>query len=305
MKTEKIIWGLILVSVGLVFLFTNLGIIDFSWRVLWRYWPAMLILFGVNMLFPRNNSAAGNSATVLITAVIIAFFVYMGIRSADIYPAYDIDIVPERSTRTENTFSEELSPGTRKAELNIYGGATSYTLQSATSKLFDAHVRQIHGAYSLTKISRDSMEILNFSMNERNRSWRMRGGNNVALRLNAAPLWNINLKLGAGSTDFDLTRFKIANLSFKGGAVSFKVKLGEPDNITNVMVESGVSDIDILVPKSAGCQIKIKSGLSSKSFDGFTNQGEGVYTTSDFTSSSKRIIINISGGLSNVHVKRY
>jgi len=308
MKTGKIIWGLILVSIGAILLLDNLGIINFYWRTIWHYWPVILILSGINMLFSRNNSTAGTIISVSMTCIVLAFMIYTGLNyplGPDRWYNDNEDIIPRENSGTVNTFTEEFTAGTNKAELNITGGATSYRLEGTTPKLFDASVRQVSGRYSLKKISRDSVEILNFSMNEGSGNWRMRGNNRVTLKLNALPLWDINVKLGAGSADFDLSPFKIESLSFEGGAVSFKAKLGEPNNITNITVKSGVAEIDISIPESAGCQIKIKSGLSSRNFDGFTKQGDGTYITSNFTSSSKKIIINLEGGLSEFQVKRH
>jgi len=308
MKTGKIIWGLILISVGAILLLDNLGIIDFYWNTIWHYWPVILILSGINILFSRNNSTIGTIIAISITCIVLAFIIYTGLSypsNPDRWYNNNEDTIPWENNRNGNTFTEEFSPGTRKAELNITGGVTSYKLEGTTSKLFDASVKQVSGRYSLKKISRDSVEVLKFSMNEQNGSWRMRGGNKVTLKLNPFPQWNINVKLGAGAIDFDLRPFKIENLNFEGGAASFRVKLGEPKNITNITVKSGVADIDISVPASAGCQIKIRSGLSSRHFDGFTKQSDGTYATSNFISSSKKILINLNGGLSNFQVKRY
>lgn len=305
MKVQQIIWGLILVSVGGILLLANLGDIDFYWRALWHYWPVILVLIGINMLFSRNNSAAGAIVAGLATCIVIAFLIHKGTASSTLVPLYDESEsgFPRENTR-RNMFSEPFLPGTRRAELNISGGASSYLLQSATPALFDANVRQVYGSYSLKKISAGSAEILNFRMNERS-GRRMGEDNNVILRLNAFPVWDIDVKLAAGSANFDLTRFNVSNLTLEGGAVSFKAKLGQLADVTNIRVKSAAADIDISVPGSAGCRIRTNSGLSSKDFNGFKKESGGIYTTSNFASSSKKIMINIEGAFSNIEVKRY
>ncbi|HCN83039.1 MAG TPA: hypothetical protein DIT07_05375 [Sphingobacteriaceae bacterium] len=306
MKTEKLVWGLILVSIGTILLLDNLGVIDFYWRVIWHYWPVVLILSGINMVFSRNHSKIGNIAAVLITCVILGFLVYSGLSYSNGDRWYNNDFGrPWHGNRTDQTFIESFPAGTGKAELNISGGMTSYKLEETTSNLMEAHVKGSSGIYSLQKTSRDSIEVLNFSMKKHHEGWNMDGDNDVSLKLNTAPLWNINLKMGAGETDFDLTPFKVQNLTFDGGAASFKVKLGEPETMTTVTIKSGVSEIDISIPQTVGCQIKIKSGLSSQDFHGFNKQADGTYTTDNFSSSSKKIIINLNGGLSDFEVKRY
>jgi hypothetical protein len=303
MRREGLIWGLILVTVGAVLLLDNLELINFYWRNIWRFWPVVLIVAGINLIFSRFRSPSGTILIVSITCAILAFFVYAGVKPPVNRSYNRIDRVPRENTGTRNTFTEEFSPGLRKAELNISGGATSYELKDTTSNLFDASVSLAAGRYSLRKISRDNFESLHFGMSERNRSWR--GGGEVILKLNPSPVWIINVKMGAGQTDFDLSSFKIEQLNFEGGAASFEVKLGEPDSLTNVTVQSGVANVVISVPRSAGCQIKVKAGLSSREFDGFKKQTDGTYQTTGFNAAVKKVVIDLNGGLSNFEVKRY
>jgi hypothetical protein len=50
------IWGTLLVFSGLVFLFTNMGLIDPDiWGTILRFWPVLLILGGIQMML--GNSA--------------------------------------------------------------------------------------------------------------------------------------------------------------------------------------------------------------------------------------------------------
>ncbi len=303
MKTGKIIWGIILVSIGGILLLENLGVIDFYWGSIWHFWPVILILAGLNMVFSRNESRTGALISVAATCIVMAFIVYSGIngRNSDRF-RYDEDEVSWDNDRND-VFNEELTPGIHKAVLNISGGANSFVLNDTTDKLFNA-VAQSSAGYSLKKISRDSTEVLTFNMNQHR--WRRMGdGGNATIKLNNEPVWGIHLKMGAGDADFDLSRFKVEDISFDGGVASIKIRLGEPVSSTNVNVKSGVSDISISVPESAACQIKIKSGLSSKDFEGFTQMGDGTYVTPNFHSAAKKIVINLNGGLSNFEVHRY
>lgn len=306
MKTEKIVWGIILVSIGTILLLDNLGIIDFYWRVIWHYWPVVLILSGINMVFSRNNSKIGSAAAVGITCVILGFLVFTGLT----YQGQDRWFNGEyrrswKGARSEQTFIESIPAGTTKAELNISGGMTSFKLEETTSNLIEAEVKSFTGMYSLKKTSRDSLQVLNLSMKKHSGGWDMDGENDIRIKLNTTPVWKIHMKMGAGETDFDLTPYKVEDLTFDGGAASFKVKLGEPETITTVSVKSGVSETDISIPRSVGCQIKVKSGMSSQDFDEFTKQPDGTYTTDGFSSATKKIIINLNGGLSDFEVKRY
>jgi len=318
MKTEKVIWGLILIFIGAVFLLSNFGVINFYWGSVWRFWPIIFILIGANMLFSRLNGSTGSILSVSLTLAALLFLGYQGTREPerrmgrswffhrDDWDEESTDTVRNNANWTSsNTFTEAYSPGTKRAELNIKGGATSYRLDDTTSNLFNAEVKQNFGNYTLEKTTRDSVEVLNFRMRNKKQKWEDMDGNEVKIRLHANPIWDINVEMGAGETDFDLTSFKVGNLNLNGGAASFNVKLPEPVTTTNVAVETGVAEVNIRVPESSACRITVESGLSSKDFSGFTKQADGSYETSNYNTAAKKIDIHLKGGLSSFEVSRF
>jgi membrane-bound ClpP family serine protease len=128
MKTEKVIWGLILIFIGAVFLLNNFNVIDFYWGSVWRFWPVVFILIGANMLFSRFNNSTGAILSVVITLVALVFIGYQGTRpnshserrSWFRFDHNDRDTVNDKASwTTSNTFTEAYSANVQKAELNI------------------------------------------------------------------------------------------------------------------------------------------------------------------------------------------
>ncbi|MGF1922670.1 MAG: hypothetical protein ACQUHE_00715 [Bacteroidia bacterium] len=115
----------------------------------------------------------------------------------------------------------------------------------------------------------------------------------------------MNVFIGAGEVDFDLSNYKVRTFNIDGGMASIDVKIGDMLAITDVNMQLGMADITIKIPKGSGCRIKTKTGLSSKDFDGFNKLENGTYETANYQSSSKKIFINLDGGLSDFKVKRY
>lgn len=317
MKTEKVIWGLILIFIGTVFLLSNFGLITFYWGSVWRFWPIVFILIGANMLFSRLNSSTGSILSISFTLLILIFIGYQGTSPKNTrmgkswfgfeHRDSDTEGKDGASWNTTNTFTEPFVGNTKRAELNITGGATSYKLEDTTANLFDAEVKQQYGNYTLEKTSKDSIEVLNFRMREKNRKWNIdeMDGNEAQIQLNTKPVWDINVEVGAGEIRFDLSSFKIEKLYLKGGAASFNVKLPEPETHTDVSVETGVAEVVIKIPQTSGCSITVETGLSSKDFVGFRKQADGSYQTSNYNSAAKKIRINLKGGLSSFEVNRY
>src|ERR1700744_6302681 len=83
MKNDRLIPGLILVLVGLIILFDNLGYIDFDWSELWHLWPLFLIVAGVNLVFAHSRSPL---TTVLKVVVVIGAFLFVIVRYGDFGP---------------------------------------------------------------------------------------------------------------------------------------------------------------------------------------------------------------------------
>src|SRR3990167_9866650 len=70
----------IVIIIGLILLGINLGYLDESvWRIIWKFWPLLLILFGVSML---TKKALPKYTRIIIGLVILAAVIlgviYMG-----------------------------------------------------------------------------------------------------------------------------------------------------------------------------------------------------------------------------------
>ncbi|MGV3761131.1 LiaI-LiaF-like domain-containing protein [Parapedobacter sp.] len=316
MNKEKLSWGLILLFVGGVLLLDNLDVIDFYWRSVFSMWPVILIIIGVNLLVPKKG--IGNAISIVVTVAALAFLAFRGT-----FPPHGNwwmfdhnDWKSERRISSPSREAGELSNGVfthaydnsiTTANLHIKGGAVEYEIKGLTDELFHAEATSTIGGHQLETTTNGSNADLTFSMRDTKKGdWNMRDGENRAeIRLNRNPEWRISLDMGAGAAEFDLTPYKVASLSFNGGAASFEAKLGTPLEETIITAESGVASVEIEIPRAAACKIIIKSGLSSKDFPGFTKQADGSYTTEGYEGASNRFLINLKGGLSSFAVKRY
>lgn len=313
MKTEKIIWGLIFIFVGTVFMLDNFDIIDFYWGSVWRFWPIIFILIGANMLFSRfANKTTGPILAASVTLIVLAFIGYQGSipRENRGWLHFEFDNDKRNKNADWNAVSSFTEPytGAKSATLTVKGGATVYRLVDSTASLFQADVKEPYGGYTLEKTTLDSVDVLEFrKRDKKGRGFKMDDmeANETRLRLNSNPVWDITVEMGAGETNFDLENFKVRNLHFEGGAASFQAKVGSKLALTDISVETGVASVEIEVPEASGCRIVVDSGLSSKDFKGFIKQADGTYKTSNYESSVNKVNINLKGGLSSFEVRKY
>jgi len=322
MKLDRLIWGILLLFIGGVLLLENFGIIEFYWRNIWGFWPIVLIIAGINILFNRNHSQTGSMISIGVLVVALAFLFYKGQQEPNrsnwwghnFKKDIDIDLNDSNEDDDHDTalnnlaFSEPFVAidNSKKTVLNISGGGISFNLNGETSELINAEVKKRHGNFSLKKLVTDSATVLTFSMDDRKSKWKFGdSGNDVNFKLNKAANWDVLMKLGAGEANFDFTDYKVRTFRFDGGAAALDIKVGDLLPITDIIVKSGVADVKIKVPTTSGCRIKTKTGLSAKDFEGFEKLSDGVYETSNYKTSTKKIFINLDGGLSNFEVSRY
>lgn len=315
MKADRIIWGIILLFVGSVLLLENFDVIDFYWRSVWRFWPIFLIIAGVNVLFSKNKSQLAGYISIAVLVVTLGFLFYRGQQKPDknswvTEEFKDLDFEDgDRSAAQRLMLSEPYTDTLSKAILlNISGGGTSFDLDGGTDSLIIADVQGRKPNFSLVKMVKDSLTTLTLKMQDKNGKgkWSLNGaGNDVDLRLNKIPEWNINMNMGAGEVNFDLSDYRVRKFKFDGGAAALDIKIGALLPITDVFVKTGVADVKIKVPKASGCRIQSKTGLSARDFSGFTKLADGSYETPNYKTSIQKIFINLDGGLSNFEVKQY
>jgi hypothetical protein len=317
MKLNRVMWGIILLFVGIVLLLENFNVIEFYWRNVWSFWPVFLIISGVNILFNRNKSQIGNYICLGVLVVMLCVVFYKGQQPPvnkfwigdEFTKDLDIDIDDDKEgTSDKLSFSQPMLPAdsAKKTVLNISGGGTSFKLTGESDSLIQTEVERRHGNFILQRESSDSVTNLTFKMKNKQNKWSLgNGGNDVDLKLNRKPEWNIIMNMGAGEVDLDLEEYKLRSFRFDGGAASIDLKLGSLLPIADVTIKTGVAEVKINIPEASGCRIKTKTGLSAKEFPGFIKINNGNYETANYKTSAKKIFINLDGGLSSFEVNRY
>ncbi len=316
--------------IGGAFLLHNYGLIHFHWMNFVYLWPIFIIIGGVNLLFAHNKSPW---ATIIKVAVVVAgfgllvfgnfgnrygfwphsYYIYHNNDDSDNDDDDDDDNTTHKGVvkvEGNSFFNEAYVADAHLARLNISGGGAKYILSDTTNQLFSANTEEFTGKYEFNHRKDDSVYVLDFNMKKMHaHSFNFDDNNGktnqATFKLNINPVWEINVETGATKLDFDLSKFKVKSLKLSGGAASFDVKLGQPLVTTNVEVSTGVSEVNISIPQNAACRIKTDSGLSSNQFDGFNKKDDDDYETAGFANAKNKMYINISGGISDIKVKRY
>lgn len=313
---------MILVLIGAAFLLHNFGYIQFHWENFAFLWPLFIVVPGVLLLLGLSNASWVGvlRGVIIVGAVVLLLFGNFHYRHNWWWLGHhtytynsdndDNDNNDENSNNgkavSNGQFSHPFEQGIKVARLDISGGATTFRLNDTTSQLFAADIKSNRNKFQFNSHREDSVYVMDFHMNKHDSWWNDDDDKDVvSISMNTRPEWEMYITAGATDLDFDLSKYKMRDVTIKGGAGQFVVKMGEPLATSNVSVTTGASDVTINVPKDAACSIESSSGLSSTDYPGFSKKDDGHYETDNFASAKNKYYIHISGGVSDFKVHKY
>ncbi len=298
MKTGKLFWGFFLLTLGALFLLSKYDLLSCSFGFVWDIWPLIFVFWGALVIFKETFARPFiNSLFGIFLALMLFGIMENGINSFDFSESNEV---------FSEFYEENYDPGIKTADLEISSGAGLFIIRGSTDKLAEGKTKGNIAEYDFELWKDDDHANVRFKLHKRNFNFfRGRFKNQLEVALNQNPVWDINLNIGASKSNFDLTEYKVKNVSLHTGAASGRIKLGDKFDSTTVDIHMGAASITVEIPKTSGCSINSDMALVSRDFSGFNKKYSGYYETENFKSSSKKIFINVEGGVSSIKVKRY
>ena len=307
MSYRKIFWGLLLVIIGVLFILKNTGVLFFSWHTMWHLWPVILILWGISLIPIKDwIKLVLSVGTVLITVLAVQIYAPKDDKNWEFEwnDNRHRDNDQDEVTTYNNVMSENFDSLTKYAELKLNIGVGNFQIKDSTDKLIEVKHDNDKANYSMTAKAEDSLTRIELSL-EKGDFDKGNVRNNVVMKLNPVPSWDLDLNVGAAEVDFDLSGFKTRNVKIQGGASDIVLKLGAILPLSDVKLEAGAASITVKIPQSAGCEIVSNTFMSSKNFKGFNKIGKQLYQTPNYAASKNKIKIDLQAGVASVDVERY
>jgi len=312
MKYRHVFWAFILIAIGILFMLNNFGVLEFGIRTLFNLWPLILILWGISILPIRDGVKIG--ALVVVLAVTVIFFHRITEKSSwwhfhNFRGWSDKDWDDEEDNNTTYNYQpQNLSVPydslTVKGELKLEAAAGNFNLQGVTSDFLSFNKTGDIGNYSLTTSSETGKKKIGLSLEKSGIRHSVKD-NDVEIKLNEKPSWNLIFEIGAAEINMDLRDYKIDTTTIDAGASSINIKIGNKNPVTFMSFNAGASSIKVEIPKESACQIKSESFMISKDFEGFTKKGDGIYQTANFATGKNKIFLTIKTAISKIEINRY
>ena len=317
MKKGNIFWGIILVTIGVIFALRNFDIFFFNWHGIFRLWPLIFVFWGIAILPVKSMIKMILTVITIILAIIILaqnpgprYHWFEGWPDKFSYEYDDDDWDEEEYDRyneypwEEQYIDEDYDANTQFARVNIDAVAGRFVIKDACANLFEFKSEGDIGPYNV--LTMQGEEMITIDIEHKHRIKR-KGDitNKVWLSLNPEPLWKFNIDVGAADLKMDLSQFKVEKIDLDGGAANIEIKLGDRYDNSRVVIDAGASAIEILVPSESAVEVQTTTILSSRDFEGFEKIKRGLYQTPNFSDSANQIFIEVDAVVSGLKVERY
>lgn len=296
----SVFWGLLALGIGIVFLGAEVG----TWSreivlQIMRFWPLVLVLFGIALIVRRSKAAFWLMLTAFILA---AALIYNSVTASQpLLNSKREDIKPQTQ---ETKFSQDFSGNIQRAILEINTGAINFEVSGETEKLYEgALLSNFSDLKADNNISEDVSTTKLSTVTFRKGVMFRNIKNELDLRLQNKVPQEIKVETGASDMNLDLSKIILSRLVMKTGASKIRLNLGEKTaNDAKIDFEAGASDIKIEFPKTLGVKINSESGLVNNDFQGFTKRDNSYYSEG-YDQAQKKIEINFKTGVSSIEVK--
>ena len=303
-RRGSLFWALLLIVLGVVFLYANLRPEWNPWPLISRYWPVLLIVYGLGRLWDalRAPSAStpgsppprrhGGEIFAIFVVILLLAFAAAGSR---------------RFSRIEHSAQTVDAQGAQSVRVNIEMPAGELTVSGGAAKLLEGDFNYAEsdgqplisydhsGTDGNLTISQPGHSGLNHLVG--------RNGNSYwTIRLNDDLTRELRVEMGAGQGNLNLSGVHLTKLSFEVGAGELNADLtGDWKQDVDVRVEGGVGSATIRLPRSIGVRVHADGAIGSIDVSGLRRQGD-YYVNDAYGNSPVTMNVRAEGGIGEIRL---
>jgi N-terminal domain of toast_rack, DUF2154/Domain of unknown function (DUF5668) len=296
---------IILIAVGLLFLYANYRPGFDPWLILKAYWPLILIFIGLGKMLDsmraRQNPGAPADSSIGVTVAVVAFICVLALllwhgRSYS------------RGRRDSSFIRHESHTvdlqNARSVSSSVQTTAGQLTISEGSSHLLDADF-SFGDSYASPRIDYhvDDSRVgqLTISQDDRgshfgapHNDWNLRFNDDVPLQL--------KIDMGAGQGHFRLHDLLLTRLKVDMGAGQVDVDLtGDRKKDLDADIEGGVGQATVRLPSKVGVVVHASGGLGSINAHGFKHAND-EYTNDAYGKTPATIHLKVEGGIGAINL---
>jgi hypothetical protein len=303
-----LVFPILLITIGGLFLYENSHPYFNPWSVLWKYWPLILIFVGLgkiwdNMRRSKDPNAPpdfpiGSTLGMLLFVLILVTVLWRGhafSKNRDYNPRM-MHVSKTVDLQGAQTVSATVNLGA--GELTINKTDSPYLLD-ASFEYFDNwrtpnieyNVDGTRGDLTVSESHSDNFRII--APNDTTR-WNLGFGKMVPM--------NLDVNMGAGEGNLRLRNLPITNLTVNMGAGRAEVDLtGERSKDLDAEIHGGVGEAVIHLPKTVGVVVQAEGRIGTVDTTGLKKE-DGQYVNEAYGKTKPTIHLDVKGGIGRIHL---
>jgi len=303
MNRKNIGLGVILLSVGVIMILFNMGLVGKTlFDSLFALWPLILIVIGVNIIF-KNNVLVKATSWVIFVAIVVSYSFIVEPKYTKGF-GFDFDFDWGNSNKiTRVKHSEKYNSDTKNGKFSVSLGAANINIGTASENLFDA---EVPSNVEYKKVDyKDGYESVEFGFEKNNYSI-FNFDNKYQkcdFKLNKNVIWDMEIDTGATNGRLDMSALKVKDLVIDTGAANMDLVFGAGYDKTKVDIDAGATNINVTVPKTLGVRINFDDGFNKTNLKKLGWEKEdGVYESPNYDEAESKIEMDVDMGASKFDV---
>lgn len=305
-ESNGLVGPILLIGVGLIFLFNNLGWLDWNiWSALWRLWPLLLIIGGLDLIIGRRSTWGSALVAVIAVVLLVGGFLFVGGASSVSRSGFTSELTSGSSTTMDGQSVIFPAQGAGQAKVEISTGAGELYVAdgAASANVLDGQIQSQRGEVVRQSSGMDG-ETLQVMLKSTGTDIPVLGGPNSVwdLRLNQEIPLDLAISTGVGASLIDLRRLTVTNLKLNTGVGKTTVLLPRRGGLTGE-ISGGIGEIVVRVPDNLAVRLEISTGIGGRSVpDDFRQEGD-VYFSPSYREGADGVTLQVSGGIGMVRVE--
>ncbi len=329
---RSLFWPIVLIGAGVTWLLINAGVLSGqNLAVLFRLWPLILIVVGVDLLVGRRSPLVGaiiglSTVVLLVGLMLVGPSVGLSGPSLEIVTAnYSVPLAESDSAEVNlSSGIGELTIGALNDSRNLLEAEIAHTGEmifedneaaARVIELREQETADVFGANFLNGLVNSSSE------NADGTYWEVDLSPDVPLDLNISTgvgksrinltgllLTAFDLNTGIGEVSLQLpaseTHYPV---SINSGVGSTRISIADGASVS-LNISGGIGEVVLDVPDSAAVRVEGSSGIGNIDVPGHfqrvtDNDDDPIWETAGFNAADQRITVNFDGGIGNLTIQ--
>jgi hypothetical protein len=307
----SVVGPLLLIFLGVVFLLQNTGYLPPNfWVNLWRLWPLVLVLVGIELLLSQRVPWLALAGLAVVALVLGSLAINTSLPALGRGPA---------GTATTTTTAQTNLDGANQAAVSVRFGAGQLNVGSIDNAQANALATMSYSGparlapeprYVLSSGGVGQLDYVSSGRPGPGGFFPLGGsdgsdGSRMDLNLApGVPITALNVQTGAAEAHLDLSQLRVSTLDMSVGAASAWVRFPAAAGLTTAHISGGASTLTLEIPDGVAAQIQHQGGLSTLNVDQsrFPQVSDSLFRSPDYDTAANKVDLSIETGVTSIQI---